>query len=152
MTVRVQPHRIAGLFSAAPTSPAGLADSPFLENMDRTLILARVALASCAIAYGGVALAQTPAPVGDPAKGRARTAMCAGCHEIPGWQTAFPEVYKVPRIVGQHPGYIVNALKQYKSGDRTHPSMRAIAASLSDQDMADLAAYYSQGGLTTAAK
>ncbi len=78
--------------------------------------------------------------------------MCAGCHEIPGWQTAFPEVYKVPRIIGQHGAYIVAALKEYKNGDRSHPSMRAIAASLSDQDMADLAAYYSQGATATAAK
>jgi len=45
-------------------------------------------------------------------------------------------------IAGQQPGYIVSALKAYRSGERSHPSMRGIAASLSDQDMADLAAYY----------
>ena len=91
-------------------------------------------------------------PAGDPAAGKAKTAMCAGCHEIPGWQTAFPEVYKVPRIVGQHQAYIVRALQEYKAGERSHPSMRAIAASLSDKDMADLAAYYSQYGAKTAAR
>ena len=58
----------------------------------------------------------------------------------------------MPRIAGQHEAYIVKALQEYKSGERNHPSMRAIAASLSDQDMADLAAYYAQGGLTTAVK
>ena len=73
---------------------------------------------------------------------RNKTAMCIGCHGIPGYKTAFPEVYHVPRIAGQQPGYLVNALKAYKSGARAHPSMRGIAASLSDQDMADLAAYY----------
>jgi len=68
--------------------------------------------------------------------------MCIGCHGIPGYKTAFPEVYHVPRIAGQQPAYLVNALKAYKTGERPHPSMRGIAASLTDQDMADLAAYY----------
>jgi len=73
---------------------------------------------------------------------RNKTAMCVGCHGIPGYKTAFPSVYHVPKIAGQQAAYIVNALKAYKSGERTHPSMRGIAASLSEQDMADLAAYY----------
>ena len=73
---------------------------------------------------------------------RNKIAMCIGCHGIPGYKTAFPSVYHVPMIAGQQPGYIVSALKAYKSGERSHPSMRGIAASLSDQDMADLAAYY----------
>ena len=77
---------------------------------------------------------------------------CAGCHGIDGWRTAYPEVYSVPRIGGQHEAYLVRALQEYKSGERSHPSMRAIAASLSDQDMADLAAYYAQTGVKTAAK
>ena len=99
-------------------------------------------------ALPSLALAQT----GDPAKGRYKTAMCQGCHEIPGWRTAYPEVYSVPKIAGQHPAYLVKALQAYKSGERKHPSMRAIAAGLSDQDMADLAAYYGQSGLTMAVK
>jgi len=78
--------------------------------------------------------------------------MCQGCHGIVGWRTAFPEVYRVPKLSGQSPQYIVLALKQYKSGDRGHPTMKAIAASLSDDDMANIAAYYSQAPLTTAAK
>jgi cytochrome c553 len=48
----------------------------------------------------------------------------------------------VPKIAGQQPAYIISALKSYRSGERSHPSMRGIAASLTDQDMADLAAYY----------
>ena len=71
-----------------------------------------------------------------------KIAMCVGCHGIPGYKTAFPDVYHVPKIAGQQPAYLVAALKAYKSGERSHPSMRGIAASLSDQDMADLAAYY----------
>ena len=73
---------------------------------------------------------------------KANVSMCIGCHGIPGYKTAFPAVYHVPKIAGQQPGYIVNALKAYKSGERSHPSMRGIAASLSEQDMAELAAYY----------
>lgn len=88
------------------------------------------------------------APAGDPVAGERKTQMCGGCHGIPGWRTAFPEVYGVPMIGGQHPAYIVKALQEYRSGERSHPSMRAIAASLSDQDMADLAAYY--GGTAAA--
>ena len=80
---------------------------------------------------------------GDAAAGKNKTSMCAGCHGIAGFHTAYPEVYHVPKLGGQNAGYIVSALKAYKAGDRQHPSMRAIAASLSEQDMADLAAYYS---------
>jgi len=72
-------------------------------------------------------------------------ALCIGCHGIPGYKTAFPDVYHVPKIAGQQPGYIVNALKAYKSGERSHPSMRGIAASLSEEDMKQLADYYGGG-------
>ena len=69
-------------------------------------------------------------------------AICIGCHGIPGYKTAFPEVYHVPKIAGQQPAYIISALKAYKAGERSHPSMRGVAASLSDEDMAKLAEYY----------
>lgn len=69
-------------------------------------------------------------------------AMCIGCHGIPGYKTAFPSVYHVPKIAGQQPAYLVNALKAYKSGERSHPSMRGIAASLTEEDMHELAKYY----------
>ena len=98
--------------------------------------------------------AQSAAPAGDPAKGREKTRMCEGCHGVEGWRTAYPEVYHVPKIGGQHAAYIVQALHEYKNGDRTHPSMRAIAASLSDEDIVNLAAYFSRGSpqTTTASK
>jgi cytochrome c553 len=100
--------------------------------------------------------AQSPAPAGTPAgnaaAGAKKTSMCAGCHGIDGYKTAFPEVYSVPRIGGQNPAYIIKALNAYKSGERSHPSMRGIAATLSDADMADLAAYYSAGPSKLAAR
>jgi cytochrome c553 len=82
---------------------------------------------------------------GDAAKGKSKSAMCEGCHGIPGYRTAYPEVYSVPKLGGQQADYMVKALHDYKSGARTHPSMRGIAATLSDQDIADLAAYYAGG-------
>jgi cytochrome c553 len=89
----------------------------------------------------GSALAQ--APVGNAEAAKSKISMCVGCHGIPDYKTAYPHVYHVPMITGQQPVYIVNALQAYKSGARSHPSMRGVAQSLSDQDMADLAAYYS---------
>ncbi|MBE2259143.1 MAG: cytochrome c [Rhodobacteraceae bacterium] len=82
------------------------------------------------------------APVGNPQAGKAKTSMCEGCHGVPGYRTAYPHVYRVPKIDGQQPVYIVNALQAYKSGARSHPTMQAIAQGQSDQDMADLAAFY----------
>ncbi|MDI9333412.1 MAG: c-type cytochrome [Cytophagales bacterium] len=83
---------------------------------------------------------------GDAKAGATKNAMCIGCHGIQGYQASFPEVYKVPMIAGQGAPYIVSALKAYQEGARKHPTMRAIAVSLTDQDMADLAAYYAQQG------
>ncbi len=89
-----------------------------------------------------MALAVPVQAAGDPKAGKLKTSMCAGCHGIPGWRTSYPAVYSVPLLGGQHAEYIVAALKAYKSGERTHPSMMGIAGSLSEQDMEDLAAYY----------
>lgn len=88
---------------------------------------------------------------GDAKAGEKKIAMCIGCHGIVGYQASFPEVYKVPKISGQGAKYIVAALTAYKNGDRKHPTMRSIADSLSDQDMADVAAYYSTLGVTEGA-
>jgi cytochrome c553 len=73
---------------------------------------------------------------------RDKVSMCVGCHEIPGYRASFPSVYSVPKLYGQSSKYIEAALHAYKKGDRSHPTMRGIAGSLTDQDMADLAAYY----------
>jgi len=108
--------------------------------------------ATLAALAAGSAAAQGAAPAGDAGRGSQLVQMCQGCHGIVGWRTAFPEVYRVPKIAGQHPAYMVKALQAYKSGERSHPSMKAIAATLSDKDMADLAAYYAQTGLAVAVK
>jgi cytochrome c553 len=83
---------------------------------------------------------------GNAAAGEKKNAMCIGCHGIVGYQASFPEVYKVPKISGQSAKFIVASLVAYKQGDRKHPTMRGIAESLTDQDMADLAAFYSEHG------
>lgn len=105
--------------------------------MNRTLGL--LVLALCAAA---------PAAAQQAAKGSAdaaktKVSMCIGCHGIPDYKTAFPTVYHVPKIAGQSADYITAALNAYKSGERSHPSMQGIAKSLSEKDIADLAAYYS---------
>jgi cytochrome c553 len=79
---------------------------------------------------------------GNAKDGASKNAMCIGCHGIVGYQASFPEIHKVPMISGQGASYIMAALAAYKKGERKHPTMRGIAESLTDQDMADLAAYY----------
>ena len=87
---------------------------------------------------------------GDAKAAEQKIAMCIGCHGIKGYQASFPEVYRVPMISGQNAKYIVSALNAYKKGERKHPTMRGIADTLTDQDMADLGAYYEQHGKTEA--
>lgn len=79
---------------------------------------------------------------GDVERAENKISMCVGCHGIPEYRTAYPYVYRVPLIAGQAPEYIAIALRAYKTGDRNHPSMVGIAKTLSDEDIADLAAYY----------
>ena len=106
-----------------------------------------LAIAACALAIATTA----KAAAADAQAGHYKAAMCQGCHGIDGYRMAFPEVYSVPRLGGQHQGYIVKALQAYKSGTRSNATMRAIAASLSDKDMANLAAYYGSPDVKTAA-
>jgi cytochrome c553 len=91
--------------------------------------------------------AQAQKVTGSVENGAKKTAMCVGCHGIVGYQASFPEIHKVPKIAGQSATYLNSALAAYKAGDRKHPTMRAIADSLTEQDMADLAAYYGQLGV-----
>ncbi|MEI7967959.1 MAG: cytochrome c [Betaproteobacteria bacterium] len=105
----------------------------------------RVAAVVAALALGASG-SQAWSAEGNAESGKKKTQMCSGCHGIEGFRTAYPDVYTVPKLSGQSAGYIVNALKAYKAGDRAHPTMRGIASGLSDQDMADLAAYYSATG------
>ena len=92
--------------------------------------------------------AATPAPAQAPQQAaaganiEAKVSMCMGCHNIRGYQASFPEVHRVPMIAGQSAKYIAAALNAYKNGDRKHPTMRGIAMSLTEQDIATISAYY----------
>ncbi len=107
-------------------------------------------LSTFAVAFVTFA-AQAQEVKGDAAVGKTKVAMCIGCHGIPGYQASFPEIHKVPKISGQNAKYIVSALNAYKKGERNQASMRGIAETLSDQDMADIAAYYSTHGVVAGA-
>ena len=106
---------------------------------------------SALIALAAACGVTTAALAQDAKAGENKAAMCIGCHGIPGYQASFPEIHKVPMISGQGAKYIVAALTAYRKGDRKHPTMKAITASLSDQDMADLAAFYEAGGAAATA-
>ena len=110
--------------------------NPLLPMIARSLV-------AVATFFVAAASAQAQAVAGDAQAGETKAAMCIGCHGIPGYQNSFPEIHKVPMISGQSDKYIVAALTAYKKGDRKHPTMRGIGGSLSEQDMADLAAFYS---------
>src|SRR4051812_16924506 len=123
-----------------------------MTHLPVSLVLA----AAVALFSAGAFAQATPKPPADKAPDATGTsdkphatiesfhAQCIGCHGIPGYKTAYPLVYHVPKIAGQQPGYIIAALKAYKSGERSHPSMRGIAASLTEEQMQKLAEYYGQ--------
>jgi len=92
---------------------------------------------SMLLIFSGIAQAE-----GDAAAGNEINSMCIGCHGIQGYRTAFPKAYHVPKIGGQHAEYLVKALEGYRDGTRSHPSMTALAKSLTDQQIKDLAAFY----------
>ena len=117
--------------------------------------LSALAVASVTALYAPVSGAEELK--GDPVAGQKKIATCIGCHGIVGYQASFPEIHKVPKISGQGAKYIATALNEYKTGARKHPTMRAVADSLSEQDMANIAAYYeahviAQSGAAAAGK
>lgn len=118
-----------------------------MNQLLSTLLPRFVAMAT--LTFASIASAQ--GVTGDVKAGETKAAMCIGCHGIVGYQNVFPEVHKVPMISGQSAKYIEAALLAYKKGDRKHPSMRGIAGSLSEQDMADLGAFYAQHSQSPAA-
>lgn len=111
-------------------------------------------LSTLAVA-GLLATSAMAAPQAKPAASdgqiKAKVAMCMGCHGIPGYQASFPEVHKVPMISGQSAKYIAASLEAYRKGDRKHPTMKGVAASLTDQDIAEISAYYESHGKGEAA-
>ena len=84
---------------------------------------------------GGTAVA------GDPAAGKQKAETCLGCHGIPAQVNVYP-TYHVPKLGGQHEQYLIAALTAYKNKQRSHATMQANASSLSDTDIADIAAYF----------
>jgi len=108
------------------------------SSLLRALVIAAATFSCAAVAQEGDKTIK-----GDAQAARSKVSMCIGCHGIEGYKASFPEVYHVPKIAGQNAEYIVTALQDYASGARGFPSMQAVAQSLSPQDMADIAAYYS---------
>lgn len=104
--------------------------------MKKLKILALTAVVGSAVLATGVATA------GDPAAGAKKAETCLGCHGVPAYVNTYP-TYHVPKVGGQHAEYISAALKAYKTKERSHETMHANAASLSDEDIADIAAYLS---------
>ena len=77
---------------------------------------------------------------GDPAKGKAKIATCTACHGANG--KGIQPIY--PNLCGQHEEYMVIQLKAFKSGERKNALMAPMVASLSEQDMRDISAYYAK--------
>ena len=98
----------------------------------RVLVLPAVTVVCSATAMADDDATQAPANVSS----------CQGCHGIPGYRTAFPKVYSVPKLGGQESAYLAKALQDYRSGARKHATMRSIAAPLTDQQIEAIAAYY----------
>jgi cytochrome c553 len=112
-------------------------------KFSRMLLLA----SATTLAFAAAAQDKNAGKPGAPsAAGDAPVSMCIGCHAIPGYQASFPQVYRVPKIGGQSPQYIESALKQYRQGDRNHPTMQGVAKGLTDDQIAAVAAYYAQRG------
>jgi cytochrome c553 len=95
-------------------------------------------------------LASPAAAQGDAERGAKLAYTCLGCHGIEGYRNAYPS-YRVPKLGGQKTAYLVAALQGYRDGTRQHPTMQAQASSMSDEDMQDLAAYFSSVGNATVA-
>lgn len=120
----------------ARTSASGLRTNRIL-GVDGMKLARRGIMALAAL------LSLPAAAAGDPAAGRDKSDTCVGCHGIPFYVNAYPN-YRVPKLGGQQPAYLVAALKAYRSGERPHPTMRAQASSMTDQDMEDIAAFLTQ--------
>ncbi len=118
--------------------------TPFQHFFDLSQYLVTMKkLLTVVAAISMVGAVQAQEVKGDAKAAEAKVGMCIGCHAIPGYRASFPEIYTVPLLGGQNAAYITAALQAYKKGERKHPTMRSIAASLSDKDMADIAEYYS---------
>jgi cytochrome c553 len=101
----------------------------------------RMSVRSLAVLALTLAAAMTSAHAeGDPARGKTIGYTCLGCHGVVAYKNVYP-TYSVPKLAGQHPEYLAAALKGYKNSERAHGTMHAQAASMSDQDIEDVAIY-----------
>ena len=91
-------------------------------------------------AIGAGLLIANVAQAGDAAAGRIKAETCLGCHGVAAYVNTYP-TYHVPKLGGQHESYLASALKAYQEKQRSHDTMHANAAALSDEDIADIAAY-----------
>lgn len=91
------------------------------------------------------AMFTTGASAADAAKGKVLAYTCHGCHGVPDYKNAYPN-FRVPKLGGQNEAYIVSALNAYAKGERPHPTMHAQAATLTDQERADIAAFLAADG------
>jgi cytochrome c553 len=97
---------------------------------------------ACALAFALAAVSLPAAAQGDPARGQTLFYTCTGCHGIADYKNVYP-LYRVPKLGGQNEQYLIIAMKAYRSGERTHSTMQAQGEALTDQDIADIAAYLS---------
>jgi cytochrome c553 len=103
-------------------------------------ILTSIVVLGLCTSLTGTALA-----AGDPVAGREKATTCLGCHGVPGYTNAYP-TYRVPKLGGQHAQYLVAAMQGYKAGQRGHDTMHAQISSLSEQDMENIATWFSSLG------
>jgi cytochrome c553 len=116
---------------------------PSFKSHARLAVLSGLALVASVVT--SPVTAQDAAAAGDAKRGAVLADTCMGCHGIPGYRNAYPS-FRVPKLGGQHPEYVVIALQGYKNQTRPHKTMHAQAASLSDQDMQDIAAFFASEG------
>jgi cytochrome c553 len=100
----------------------------------------RISVLLLSLAFATAATASTP--TGNVAAGKNKAGVCAACHGD--GNKTLNDTY--PRLAGQYPDYLSKALHEYKSGKRKNPIMGGQAANLSDQDIADLTAYFGSLG------
>ena len=121
---------------------------PSFKSHTRLAVVCSLALVASVVT--SPVSAQDATAAGDAKRGAVLADTCMGCHGIPGYRNAYPS-FRVPKLGGQHPDYVVLALQGYKSQTRPHKTMHAQAASQSDQDMRDIAAFLaSEGGIQKA--
>jgi cytochrome c553 len=133
-------------FQAAVAPRPVVSGGALRQPIDQDVRVMKRVLFGLAIAAVAAATTQPASAAGDAKAATRQVSMCTGCHSIPGYQASFPRVYRVPKIGGQSAAYIEAALRAYAKGERSHPTMNGIAKTLSEQQIADIAAYYAERG------